>query len=104
MTDVLQQHIKIVEKRAGPRACIAGTRIRVQDIVMWHERAGWSVDEIVDQYPHLTKADVHAALAYYWDHYDEIEREIAEDDAFVEELKRQQGSPLMEKLNNRQRG
>jgi uncharacterized protein (DUF433 family) len=41
-------------------------------------------DEIVEAYPHLTLAQVHAALAYYWEHRDEIEQEIRADQSFVE--------------------
>ena len=49
-------------------------------------------------------ADVHAALAYYWDHRDEIERAIADENAFVEEFCRTSTSPLQEKLKRRRRG
>ena len=38
------------------RACIAGHRIRVQDIVVWHEKRGYSPDEIVDMFPGVTLA------------------------------------------------
>ena len=51
----------------GGKPCIAGTRIRVQDIYQWHELQGKSPDEIVSSFPQLTMADVYAALAYFWD-------------------------------------
>jgi len=60
----------------GGRACIAGHRVRVLDIVVWHEHQGLSPDEIVSQVPSLTLADVHAALAYYFEHIDEIRAEM----------------------------
>ena len=47
-----------------------------------------SPDEIVHHHPTITLADVHAALAYYWDHRDEIEQAIKEEDAFVEEFRK----------------
>lgn len=47
-------------------------RIRVQDIVIWHEKMGLSPDKIVSQYPSITLADVYAALTYYHDHLAEI--------------------------------
>ena len=45
-------------------------------------------DEIVEAYPHLTLAQVHAALAYYWDHRDEIEQELREEQIFALELEK----------------
>lgn len=98
MVDVSNEHIEIVQGAGGPKARIAGSRIRVEDVAIWHEKMGMSADEIVSTYPTLTMADVHAALAYYWDHREEMERKMAEDDAFVKELKRQTPSPLIEKL------
>jgi hypothetical protein len=63
---------------------------------------GMSPDEIVDDFPSLTLADVHAALAYYWNHRDEIEREIVEDRRETEELRKRIGpGPLAEKLRRR---
>src|SRR5687768_8791651 len=104
MADVIREHIEVVQGVSGRKARIAGHRIRVQDVAIWHEKFGLSPDEIVDQYPTITLADVHAALAYYWDHRDEIERAIADEDAFVEELRRTNISPLEEKLKRLRRG
>lgn len=98
MTEVSREHIEIVEGAGGPKARIVRHRIRVQDIVIWYEKLGLSADEIVDNYPTITMADVHAALAYYWDHRDEIERAIADGDALAEEIPRTSVSPLAEKL------
>jgi hypothetical protein len=52
-------------------------RVRVAQIVMDYLAYGWSVDEMCRQHPHLTPAEAHAAMAYYFDHQDEIDREIA---------------------------
>jgi uncharacterized protein (DUF433 family) len=60
----------------GGRACIAGHRVRVLDIVIWHEQQGLSADEIVSQVPSITLADIHASLAYYYDRREEIQEEI----------------------------
>jgi uncharacterized protein (DUF433 family) len=101
MADVIRDHIEIVQGPNGPKARVAGSRIRVQDVVIWHEKLGMSPDEIVHHYPTITLADVHAALAYYWDHRDEIERAIADEAAFVEEFRRGYVSPLEERLKRR---
>ena len=52
-------------------------RIRVAQIAADHIGNGWSAEEIVRQYPHLTTAEVHAALGYYYDHCEEIDAELA---------------------------
>jgi uncharacterized protein (DUF433 family) len=78
----------------GGKACVLGTRIRVQDIYVWHELQGRSPDEIVHAFPQLTHADVHAALAYYWDHVDEIENDMARAESLLQRLRQRQQSPL----------
>lgn len=104
MAQVIQEHIEIGPGAGGPKPRIAGSRIRVQDVVIWHEKLGMSPDEIVHHYPTITLADVYAALAYYWDHRDEIERAIQEEHALVEEFRKRHTSPLQEKLKYRRRG
>ncbi len=82
----------------GGKPCIAGTRIRVQDVFVWHELQGLSADEIVSRFPQLTMADVYAALSYYWDHRDEIQRDMQAESDLVTRLRQQSVSPLAEKL------
>ena len=72
----------------GGKPRIAGTRIRVQDVVIWHERLGLSADEIASRFPHLTLASIYVALAYYHEHRDEIHMHMEHGQALVEELKR----------------
>ena len=98
MAGAIQEHIEIVESPRGPKPRIAGHRIRVQDVVVWHEKLGMSPDEIVHDYPTITLADVYAALPYYWDHRDAIERAIAEEHAFAEEFRKGYVTPLEKKL------
>jgi uncharacterized protein (DUF433 family) len=95
---------RIVSKAGvcGGKPCIAGTRIRVQDIYIWHELQGQSADEIVSGFPHLKMSDVYHALAYFWDHRDEILRQLEEQTAFVEQFKKLHPSPLMQKLKEQE--
>ncbi len=79
MENVVTQHITKTPGVCGGRACIAGHRIRVQDVVGWHERRGYTAAEIVEMFPSINRADVYAALAYYYDHIDEIENDFAND-------------------------
>ncbi len=71
----------------GGKPRIAGHRITVADVAIWYERMGMSPDEIVSEYPTITLSDVHAALAYYFDHRDGIDREIRDGEEFAEKLR-----------------
>ena len=97
MASVTLGHIEITPGVCGGKPHIAGHRIAVQNVVVWHERMGLDPDEIATTYG-LTLSDVYAALAYYHDHRDEIDQSIASDEAFVSELRRQIPSKLAEKL------
>ena len=89
----LDQHIEITPNVSGGKPRIAGHRITVENIVIWHERMGKSVDEITTEYD-LTLADVYAALAYYFDHRAEIDQSIEESKVFVKALRQQTFSKL----------
>ena len=84
---------------SGGRACIAGHRVRVLDVAIWHEQNSWSPDEIVSHIPSITLADVHAALSYYYDHREEIQEEIRAERALAEEFRRDTPSALQAKLD-----
>jgi hypothetical protein len=60
-----------------------------------------NADEIAAEHD-LTLADIHAALAYYFDHRRELDRAIEESEAFVEALRQKQPSKLRKKLEERQ--
>ncbi|MGH7201969.1 MAG: DUF433 domain-containing protein [Planctomycetaceae bacterium] len=81
-------HITKTPGVCGGRPCVAGHRVRVQDIVICYEWQGMSPEEICDQFPPLTIAQVHAALAYYFDHRQEILDEIEADRQAGETFKR----------------
>lgn len=97
MTIVLDKHIEITPGIAGGKPRIAGHRITVQNIAIWHERMGRSVEEICSEYG-LTLAEVYAALAYYFDHQVEIDKSIERQNDFVKELRRGAPSVLEQKL------
>lgn len=90
-----------ISRRAGVcggKACIAGHRVRVLDIVVWHEHLGMKPDEIVSHIPTITLADVHAALAYYFDHIAEIQQEMCAEREFVAAVRRDHPSLLEARL------
>lgn len=99
--NVIKEHIEITPGICGGKPRIAGHRIRVQDIVIWHEQMGMSPDEILYHYPSITLSDVYAALAYYHDHREEIRQQISESEALIQEIQAQTPSILQQKLKKR---
>jgi uncharacterized protein (DUF433 family) len=96
------QHIEVRAGRSGEsKAYIIGTRISVEDIYVRHELKGETPDQIVAALPHLNLAQVHAAMSYFYDHPEEIRRQLHEGQTFVTQLKAQTGpGPLAQKLAN----
>ncbi len=86
----------------GGRPRIDGHRITAEDVAIWHERMGMSPDEIVSAHPSITLSDVHAALAYYFEHRERIDADIREGERFVQEMKAKAPPSLVqEKLRHR---
>ena len=73
------RNVEMDATRCGGQPVVTGTRIRVATILVCY-RQDMGVEEIVQQYPALRPADVHDALAYAYDHLDEIEADLAADD------------------------
>lgn len=66
-----------VEKLAGHPARLSRvSRVRVAQIVMDYLAYGWSPDEMCRQHPYLLPSEAHSAMAYYFDHQQEIDAEI----------------------------
>jgi uncharacterized protein (DUF433 family) len=99
---VVGEYIAIRPGYCGGKPHIAGQRIKVQHITVWHERMGMTPEEIVATYPTLTLSAVHAALAYYYSHRDDIDADIEADRRFAAELQAKTGpSKLQAKLEQR---
>ena len=96
-TETLNQHIEITPGISSGKPRIAGHRITVENIVIWHERLGKSADEIASDYD-ITLADVYAALAYYFDHRHESDQSLEESRAFVNILRQKFSSKLPQKM------
>ena len=76
-------YVDVLPDVCGGRPHIRGTRVKVSEVVSRHAYQGESTDDIIEALPQLTLAQVHAALAYYYDNHDEIEAELRAEDAFV---------------------
>lgn len=99
MQPAVIQHIEIQPSAIhGQKACIAGTRISVQDVYVWHELMGRTPDQIVAEYPFLSLAQVHSALAYFFDHTDEIREQVKRGQLEAEQIKADNPSKLLSKL------
>ena len=89
-------HIDVDDKGV---ARIAGQRTKVIQIVMDKLAHDWSPEEMHEQYPHLSLAQIHAAFTYYYDHQVELDAQIAADVKRAEELREPAGeSPLVQRL------
>ena len=100
MSTAAEDRITKTPDVCGGKACIAGHRVRVLDVVVWHEHQGMTPDEIVSHVPTITLADVHAALAYYFDHLKEIQQEMRAERAYVDEFRRSHASLLESRLRD----
>lgn len=90
----------LIEEKPGIRGgkpTLAGTRITVDDVVLMHLRLGQALEEIAGNYD-LPLAAVYAAMAYYYEHRVEIDLRIDADESFAEAFRRNNPSPLQEKL------
>lgn len=76
---VVYSHITKQPGVRGGKACIDDTRIAVVDVVALVKQ-GLVDQQIVERYPALNLAQVHAAISYYYDNRDELEADLAEDD------------------------
>jgi uncharacterized protein (DUF433 family) len=78
---------------------LAGTTMKIAELVMAQRAYGWSPEEIHFQHPSLSLSQIHSALAYYWDHQGEIDQDIERRSRFVEQARREAGPSLLaEKL------
>lgn len=94
---VSREHIEIASNMRSGKPRIVGTRIAVEDVAAMNLKLGYSLIEIAGKYD-LSLASVYAAMAYYFDHRDEIDRRTADEDELVKGLKQNHSSRLQEKL------
>lgn len=78
---------------------IEGTTMKVVELVMAQRAHGWSPAELHFQFPHISMSQIHAALAYYWDHQAELDADIERRSRFVEQVRQAVGdSPVAVRL------
>ena len=74
---------------------IAGTTMKVVELVLDHLAYGWSPEELHFQHPDLTLGQIHSALAYYWDHKAELDYDIEQRLQVVDQLRQAIPSRLL---------
>ena len=81
---------------------IAGTNMKVIELVLDKTAYGWSPEELHFQHPFLTLGQIHSALAYYWDHQDGLDRDIERRLETVEQIKKKlKQTPLIARLRKK---
>ena len=97
LTQVSTEHISLNPEIRFGKPCIKGTRIAVIDIANRYLKMEESLEDIAKDY-NLSLASVYSAMAYYYDHREEIESRRAEGEAFAQEFTQNHPSLLQEKL------
>ena len=89
-------HIRLDDEK---RAWIDDTNVKVIEVVLDHLAYGWSAEEMHSHHPHLSLAQIYAALAYYYDHQAEFDRLIEESRSRADKLaSKSTDSPLRRRL------
>jgi uncharacterized protein (DUF433 family) len=82
---------------------IAGTTMKLVELVSSHITYGWSPEELHFQHPYLSMSQIHSALAYYWDYKTVLDADIQERFERVEKLRQEAGeSALVKKLRTQE--
>jgi uncharacterized protein (DUF433 family) len=68
---------------------IGGTTMKVVELVAERLGYGWSPEELHFQHPHLSMAKIHSALAYYFDHQEEMDNDIERRLLEAEQIRKQ---------------
>jgi uncharacterized protein (DUF433 family) len=72
---------------------IAGTSMKLVELITSQQAYGWSPEELAYQFPYLTLGKIYSALAYYWDHQAEVDDAIARDLDLVDLLRQSMPTP-----------
>ena len=75
---------------------IAGTTMKVIELVLDYRAYGWSPEELHFQHPYLSMGQIHSALAYYWDHQETLDEDVERRMHFVDDLRRSAAPTLLE--------
>lgn len=94
LTTTEYKHIQLDERNIP---IIAGTTMKVVELITSVKAYNWSPKELYDNYPHLTMSQIHSALAYYWDHKEEIDADLERREQYAERLQKEAGESALSK-------
>ncbi len=83
---MIKTHYEHIMVDDAGRPLIAGTTMKVEELVVAHTVWGWSAEELHQQYPHLSWSQIYSALAYYWDHQAALDADLAQWQAFEDQV------------------
>ena len=96
MSTIAPPHIRIDNEG---RPWVDKTNTKVTEIVLDRLGYGWSPEEIHFQHPHLSLAQIHAALSYYYDHQARLDEQMASDEREIDDLRKARSeSPIVQRL------
>lgn len=97
-TTTSYEHIRLDDKGVP---YIAGTTMKVVELVMAQKAHGWSPEELHFQHPYLSMTQIHSALAYYWEHKETLDTDIERRLDYAEKSRQDAGSsPLATRLRD----
>ncbi|MEH2458348.1 DUF433 domain-containing protein [Nostoc sp.] len=99
MTQTTTTEYKHILVNEGNVPFIKGTSMKIVELITSIHAYGWSPEELHFQYPHLTMSQIYSALAYYWEHKEEIDADMQQRFEYAEKLRLETGeSPLAKRL------
>lgn len=99
LAETRYEHIVLNDARVP---LIAGTTMKVVELVLAQAAYGWSAQELHIQFPYLTLGQIYSALAYYWDHREELDSNIERRIEKVDQIhKSMPDSPLIKRLKDK---
>jgi uncharacterized protein (DUF433 family) len=102
MVPAIRPHIRLDEQGV---AWIEGTATKVIEIALTKIVSGLTPEELQAELPHLSLAQIQAALAYYSAHQEDLDAEIERRRRWVEEMRAQSPNPITrEELLARKKG
>jgi uncharacterized protein (DUF433 family) len=99
LAETRYEHVVLNEARVP---LIAGTTMKVVELVLAQAAYGWTAEELRIQFSHLTLGQIYSALAYYWDHHEELDADIENRIKKVDSIRKSiPESPLVKRLKDK---
>lgn len=96
LTTTEYKHIQLNDNNVP---IIAGTTMKVVELITSVKAYQWTPEELHENYPHVSLSKIYAALSYYWDHQQEIDAEIEKIELWVNQMIQEaEESPITKKL------